>query len=576
MTSSASAAREPDRDTRPWLRNYPPGIEWGMPIRVRPLFSLMDEAAATFADRPAIDFLGRHYSYRDLGDLVNRAAKGFQQLGVGKGTKVGLCLPNCPYHVVAYHAVLKAGGTVVNFNPLYAERELAYQVEDSETEVMVTLDLRQLYPKVAAMVESTRLKRIVVCRMSDILPTVKGVLFPILKRSEIAAVPHDVVHVPFATLINNDGKPRPVEVDPVNDIAVLQYTGGTTGTPKGAMLTHANLSANAEQVKAWFPGITAGREKMLGVLPFFHVFGMTVAFNFAIAAGAEMILLPRFDLKQVLKCIAKKKPTLFPGVPTIYRAISTAPDIADYDLSSIKYCISGGAPLPLEVKHQFEKLTGCVLVEGYGLSEASPVTHCNPLTGPSKEGSIGVPLPGTMAEIRSLADPTQPVARGEKGELCVGGPQVMAGYWRRPEETAKTMVGGFLRTGDVGTMDADGYVFLVDRIKDVILCSGYNVYPRMVEEAIYLHPAVAAVTVIGIPDDYRGQTPKAFVQLKPGAELTEAELKDFLRDKLSRIEMPQSVEFRAELPKTAVGKLSKKELVAEELAKLETDANRNV
>ncbi len=568
MTTTASAAREPDPASRSWFAAYPQGIDWNMPMPEQPLHALLDETAARHPRRPAMDFLGRKYDFAALGELVDRAAKGFQQLGVGKGVKVGLCLPNCPYYVIAYYGVLKAGGTVVNFNPLYVERELAAQIEDSETDVMVTLDLRQLYPKVAAMIERTRLKRIVVCGMGAALPTVKGALFPILKRSEIAQIPADVVHVGFDALTNNDGKPKPVAIDPVVDLAVLQYTGGTTGTPKGAMLTHANLVANTLQVKSWFPGVDGGDQRLLAVLPFFHVFGMTVGCNLAVAAGAEMIMLPRFELAQVLKCIAKKKPTLFPGVPTIYRAISAAPDIASYDLSSIRFCISGGAPLPLEVKHDFEKLTGCVLVEGYGLSEASPVTHCNPLTGVSKEGSIGIPLPGTVAEIRSLDDPARPAAPGEKGELCVSGPQVMAGYWKRPDETRKVMVGEFLRTGDVGTMDEQGYVFLVDRIKDVIICSGFNVYPRVIEEAIYLHPAVQAVTVIGVPDEYRGQAPKAFVQLRDGQSLTEAALKDFLRDKISRIEMPAAVEFRAELPKTAVGKLSKKELVAEEMAKL--------
>ncbi len=567
MTSSVAASRDAEQIPRPWLSSYPPGIDWHRAPPTAPLHTLIDEAAARFPNRPCLDFLGRICTYAEVARMVDRTAKGFQQLGVGKGCKVGLCLPNCPYSLICFYGVLKAGGTVVNFNPLNVEREIAAQIEDSETDIMVTLDLRQLYPKVAAALETTRLKRIIVCRMSDALPTVKGVLFPIFKRSEISAFPADVVHVPFAVLTCNDGRPKPVTIDPATDIAVLQYTGGTTGTPKGAMLTHGNLYANMAQLRAWYPDVVEGGERMLAVLPFFHVFGMTVVMNFAVSAGAELILLPRFELKQALACITRRKPTLFPGVPTIYRAIAAAPDIAQYDLSSIKACISGGAPLPVEVKHAFEKITGCVLVEGYGLTEAAPVTHANPLGGVHKDGSIGLPLPGTLCEIRSLDDPSRPAAPGEKGELCVAGPQVMAGYWKRPDETARVLVDGWLHTGDVGTIDPEGYVFLVDRIKDVILCSGYNVYPRMIEDAIYQHPAVVAVTVIGINDDYRGQVPKAFVQLRDGHTATEDDIKVFLHDRLSRIEMPHSIEFRHDLPKTTIGKLSKKELVEEEKGK---------
>lgn len=301
---------------------------------------------------------------------------------------------------------------------------------------------------------------------------------------------------------------------------------------------------------------------------------MTVVMNLGIAAGAELILLPRFELEMLLKTIHKRRPTLFPGVPTIYTAINNAPTLKKYDLSSIKFCISGGAPLPVEVKHEFEKLTGCHLVEGYGLTEASPVTNCNPIGGVDKAGSIGIPVPGTIIEIRSPDDPGKLMPTGEKGEVCVIGPQVMAGYWKRPDDTAKTIVDGRLRTGDIGYMDGDGYVFLVDRIKDVILCGGYNVYPRNVEEAIYLHPAVVEVIVIGVADAYRGQAPKAFVRLRDDATCTEKELKDFLADKLSKIELPREIEFRSELPKTMIGKLSKKELVAEEQAKAAGAADR--
>ena len=558
-----------DGAERPWLAHYPSGIAWDQPIPAIPLTDLFEQAAARFARRPCLDFLGRRYSYAEVMGLVNRAAKGFAALGVKPGVRVGLCLPNTPTYVIAYFGVLKAGGTVVNYNPLYVERELEHQIEDSGTEIMVTLDLKQIYPRVEAMLHRTRLKTIVVCRMASILTPVKGVLFRVLKRSELAAIPADSRHIDFDSLLDNDGLFRSAPIDPRFDVAVLQYTGGTTGVPKGAMLTHANLTANARQVAAWFPGMAPGQERMLAVLPFFHVFAMTVVLNLGLAAGAELIMLPRFEAAQVLKTIARRKPTLVPGVPTMYKALLGHPDVARYPMTSIRYCISGGAPLPMELKRQFEQATGCVLVEGYGLSEASPVCACNPLTpmkdGVNKEGSIGLPLPGITFQIRALDDPQRVLPPGEKGQLVLTGPNVMAGYWNQPEETARAIVGGWLFTGDVGVMDEDGYVFLLDRLKDLIICGGYNVYPRVIEEAIYLHPDVVAACVIGIPDDYRGQAPKAFVQLKPGATLTAEALKDFLRDKISRIEMPKLIEFRAELPKTAVGKLSKKELIAETL-----------
>lgn len=530
--------------------------------------TVLDRTVAAHGDRPAIDFLGRRYTYREVGELVDRAAQGFQQLGVRKGVRVGLCLPNTPYFVVCYYAILKIGGIVVNYNPLYVERELRHQVEDSGTTLMVTLDLRQIYPKVAALLGETCLERVVVCPMSGILPSVKSLLFSVFKRSEVADIPSDLRHIPFDRLIANEGRPKPVDVDPAADIAVLQYTGGTTGTPKGAMLTHANLTANTEQLVQWVGTIEEGREKMLGVLPFFHVFAMTVVMNVGVRLGCELILVPRFDLDQVLKLIARKKPSFFPGVPTLYTALNNAAaNRSGVDLSSLKFCISGGAPLPLEVRMRFESLAGCKLVEGYGLSETSPVVTCNPFGDTPRDGSIGLPLADTVVEIRDPAEPSRVLGPDQKGELCIRGPQVMLGYWRRSDDTASTFVDGALRTGDIGYRDRDGYVYLVDRIKDVILCGGYNVYPRMVEEALYRHPEVAEVVVIGVPDEYRGQAPKAFVTLRAGSTATPADLRAFLTDQLSRIEMPKAIEIRDSLPKTMVGKLSKKELVAEEKAR---------
>ena len=556
------------RETHIWEKSYPAGVDWHAAIPARPMPELFDEWVAKHAALPCIDFLDKKYSYREAGEITDRVARGLQRLGVTKGTTVGLLLPNTPYFVFGYYGILKAGGTVVNFNPLYAEKELVKQIEDSQVDIMFCLDVAAIYDKLAKMLGQTRLKKIVVCRMQDILPFPKNLLFPFVKAKDLGKIPADQHHVRFKDLTANDGRYDKVPVNPVEDVAVLQYTGGTTGVPKGAMLTHANLSANTAQIRMWFPEAREGQERMLGVLPLFHVFAMTGVMNLTIRLGGEMILLPRFELEQVLKTIDAKKPTLFPAVPTIYTAINNHKERDRYDLSSIRFCISGGAPLPVDVKETFERVTGCSLVEGYGLSETSPVAVVNPMGGVSKPGSIGLPVPGTRIEIVDLDDLSTPVPQGERGEICIVGPQVMKGYWNRPDETAKVLSpDGLLHTGDVGTMDADGFVFIVDRIKDMIIASGFKVYPRMVEEAIYLHPAVEETIVIGVDDPYRGQAPKAFIKVKKGMTLTEAEIREFLKDKLSKIEVPEHYEFRDELPKTLIGKLSKKELKQEEAAK---------
>jgi long-chain acyl-CoA synthetase len=554
---------------RPWLKDYAPGVDWAAEIPRRPLTELLDDAVKRFPDRPAMDFLDRTFTYAELGKLVNQAAKGLQDLGVTKGIKVGLFLPNCPQFVIAYYGILKAGGTVVNYSPLYSEEQLLHQIEDSHTDMMVTLHLNVLYPKMETMLRESRLTRLIVGTMQEVLPFPKSWLFPLVKRKDIAKVPNDAQHVSFKHLLNNDGRPVKVEIDPDEDIAVLQYTGGTTGVSKGAMLTHGNLYANAKQTTMWMPDYAPGGERMMGVLPFFHVFAMTVVMNNSINIGAEIVMHPRFELEAVMKDIPKKKPTLLPGVPTMYTAIANHPAAPTADLGSIKFCMSGGAPLPVEVKQRFEQMTGAKVFEGYGLTESSPVATCNPIQGVNKPGSIGQPVPGTEILIFDREDPMKPMPTGEAGEICIKGPQVMKGYWQRPDETAATLLDGRLRTGDVGYMDEDGYTFIIDRMKDLILCGGFNVYPRHVEEAIYQHPAVAEVTVIGVPDEYRGEAVKAFVKLKDGETVDQAKLLEFLQPKLGRHEMPREIEFRGELPKTMIGKLSKKELVAEEQAKYE-------
>jgi len=560
----------------PWEKSYPPGVATQFEIPEKPLPALIKEAAARFPDRPAIDFLGRVYSYRELDRLVDRAAAGFQALGVGPGVKVGLFLPNSPYYVICHYAVLAAGGTIVNYNPLYMPREIVHQIDDSETAIMVTLDLKALYDKVALAMSQSNLRRIVICSLADALPFPKNLLFPIVKRKEIAHPPKDERNIPFARLIANEGKPKPVAIDPARDIAVLQYTGGTTGTPKGAELTHRNLWANVIQNELWFPHVEYGQERVLGILPFFHVFAMTAVMNGSLRYGALMILLPRFDLVQLLETIHKKRPTLFPGVPTLYTAINNYPQLAKYDLSSIKFCVSGGASLPLEVKRQFETLTGCTLIEGYGLSETAPVLCCNPTQGQTKAGSIGLPVPGTEVAIASLDEPRRFLPPGERGELWARGPQVMSGYWRKPEETALCMTDGWFHTGDVGTMDEDGYFFIVDRLKEVVIAGGYKIYPRNVEEAIYLNPAVAECAVVGVPDPYRGQTVKAYVVVNPNAQLDAAGLTEFLSTRLSSIEMPKIIEFRSALPKSAIGKILKRELLDELAAAPSAAAQREI
>jgi long-chain acyl-CoA synthetase len=575
MTATTSTANNAQfaAPNYPWLAHYPPKVQWNQQFAASPVPALLEAAAARFGSQTCTNFLGRELSYNDIARQVDRAAAGLQRIGMKKGSKVGLFLPNSPTFIVFYYAILKAGGVVVNYNPLYTVEELTYQVKDSETEIMVTLDLKLLFDKVEALVQSGALKQAIVASFPALLPGAKSVLFKLFKGKELASVTASPVArqvILEADLLEAAQAFAPVAIDPVQDLAVLQYTGGTTGTPKGAMLTHANVYINTQQAIAWTTDLKPGGERVLGALPFFHVFAMTAVMNFGIAMGAEIIIMPRFVLADAMALITKTKPTVMPGVPTIFNAMMNHPKIKSYNLSSLKFCLSGGAPLPLEVKRGFEMLTGCKVVEAYGLSETSPAVTINPIDGPVKEGSIGQPIPATIVSLRDLADPTQEVPQGEKGEICIKGPQVMRGYWKRPKETAEQFVGDFVRTGDVGIMDEQGFIFIVDRIKDLIICSGYNVYPRRIEEALYEHPAVEEVTVIGIKDDYRGEAPKAFVKLRAGMTATKEQLLKHLEVKISKIEMPAAIEFRDTLPKTMIGKLSKKELKAEEALRIKT------
>ena len=561
-----------------WEKSYPDGVVWEIEIDEKPVYALLDEAVRKWPKNNAIDFMDKKITYRDLDDLVNRAAKGFRELGVEPGVHVGLYLPNTPHYMVCFFGILKAGGTVVNYSPLDAARELRHKIEDSNTDILVTLDLEVLYPNIAQMLGMTRLKKLVVGNLQEMLPFPKNLLYPLVKKKEIAKFPRDDAHISFKRLLANDGRFTPEKLrDPAETVAVLQYTGGTTGLPKGAMLTHKNLIAACQQLKAMTNGdepvLIDGTEKVLAVLPLFHIYALTVNMNFGLAGGAEIILHPRFELDAVMKDLDKKKPTIFPGVPTMYMAIASHPDIKSFDLSSLKFCASGGAPLPVEVQQKFQDVTGCTLLEGWGMTETSPSGTSTPMTGKNVPGAAGVPVPGCEIKIIDVDDRSKQMPTGEIGEITIKGPNVMKGYWNKPEVTKESFIDGFFLTGDTGYLDEDGYMHIVDRTKDMITSGGFNVYPRIIEEAIFEHPSVEEVTVIGIPDEYRGEAAKAVIKLKADAsEFSLEDLREFLADKLGKHELPAAVDFRAELPKTLVGKLSKKELVEEERLKREAAA----
>ncbi|WP_119421309.1 long-chain-fatty-acid--CoA ligase [Desertibaculum subflavum] len=559
-----------------WEKTYPPGIRWDMKFEPTSLNAFFDHAVSRWSSHACLDFMDKKYSYSDVADQVHRMAEGLQKLGVGPGVQVGLFLPNCPQYVISFFAVHKAGGRVVNLSPLDAERELRHKIDDADIDFIVTLALNALYPNVAKMLGSTRLKKVIVSGLEEVLPFPKNLLFPLAKKKEIAKWPRDDRHVAFKDLLKTAGKPREYPVkDPKTEVALLQYTGGTTGVPKAAMLTHANLTCALQMFDAWTAGgnkplLEEGKERCLVVLPLFHIYALTAVFLRSFSTGAEMVLHPRFELKAVMQDLAKKKITVFPGVPTMFAAINAAPDVGSYDLRSLKYCGSGGAPLPVDVLEKFEGMTGCKLSEGWGMTETSPAGTSQPLYGERRKGSCGLPLPGVLIEIVDVDEPTKLLGIGDTGEICISGPNVMQGYWKNPKATEEAFAGGRFHTGDVGKIDQDGFVFITDRKKDMILSGGFNVYPRNIEEAVYEHPAVAECTVIGVPDDYRGQSAKVFVKLKPGmTPFTFDELKTFLGDKLAKYEIPVALEIRPELPKTIIGKLSKKELVEEERRKYE-------
>jgi len=548
---------------RPWLSSYPDGVPHTLSYPEVPVYALLDEAAQRHGAAAATHFYGARLTWAHVRHQADAFAAALASLGVQKGDRVAIMLPNIPQTVIAYFGALKAGAVVAFCNPLYTERELAHQLNDSGAGVIVALD--RLAPRIRAVQGGTSIRRLILTGLTDYMPLALRVMAPFVKPDLVGKVPREPDVYAFRELIRrHDGaEPPAVAIDPVRDLALLQYTGGTTGLSKGAMLTHRNLVANVWQLRAWMQTAEEGSERILAVMPFFHVYGLTVCLNMAALLAAMLLLVPRFDVKQVLKLVHRERPKLFPGAPTMYVAINQYPGISRYRLDSIRACISGAAPLPVEVQTTFEALTGGTLVEGYGLTEASPVTHCNPLAGRRVPGSIGLPLPDTEVKIVDLETRAEELPPGEVGELCIRGPQVMAGYWNRPEETDQVLRDGWLHTGDVAWMDEAGYTYLVDRIKDVIIAGGYNIYPREVEEVLYEHPAVLEAAVVGVPDEYRGQSVKAFVVPKPGEVVTADEIIGFCRERLAKYKVPREVEFRPELPKSLAGKVLRRELRGE-------------
>jgi len=557
-------------ENRPWLSSYEKGVPESISYEEICLPDILGRTAGKFPDKMALLFEGYKVTYRELNDMVNRFAAVLHAFGVRKGDSIAILLPNVIPCVVAYYAILKIGGIVVMNNPLYTDRELEYQFNDSGSKFLITLDL--LGNRMIDLRPKTNIEHIIYTSIGDYLPFPKNLLFPLVaKKKNLAAdvKPFENVHKWKDVLAKSTGNPPNVELL-FDDIAMYQYTGGTTGVSKGVMLTHANLSKQVQQIGAWFPTFDSN-EIMLGALPFFHVFGLTTAMNLAIYLGWGDILVPKPQPEQLIQAIKKFKPTFAPLVPTMYIGILNHPHIDKIDLTSIKGCFSGSAPLPVEVIRDFENKTGAVIVEGYGLTESSPVTHVNPYAGGKRKvGSIGVPIPDTHCRVVDLNDGETDLPIGEPGELLVKGPQVMKGYRNNAEETAATLTDGWLHTGDISRMDEDGYFYIVDRKKDMILSGGLNVYPRDIEEVLYENPNVQEAAAIGIPHPTRGESVKVFVALKEGATTTQEELIEYCKDKMAKYKLPTEIEFRKELPKTNVGKILKKELKAEEMAKHRT------
>ncbi|GBF33053.1 long-chain-fatty-acid--CoA ligase [Desulfocucumis palustris] len=544
---------------------YPQGVPRSLDYPDISVYQLLERSEGKYPDNTATIFMGGKMTFRQLKNKVDRFAAALHHIGIKKGDRVVIMLPNCPQAVISYYAVLRLGAVAVMTNPLYMERELSHQLRDADSETIIFLDL--LYPKINKVKDDTPLKNFIVTGIKDFLPFPLNLIYPFKakKDGQWVDIPAGQGITGFKSLIDKyPPNPPAVDINPKEDLALLQYTGGTTGLSKGAMLTHGNLVANVMQVSAWWPEVRQGKEILLAALPFFHVYGMTVAMNFCVYNAAAMILVPRFEINNVLKLIQKYRATLFPGAPTMYVAVNSHPEIKKYDLSSIRLCLSGAAPLPVEVRDKFEEITGGRLLEGYGLTETSPVTHSNPVNDQRYVGSIGFPLPDTRCKLVDIETGQDEVGPGQPGELCIYGPQVMKGYWNMPEETAKCLQNGWLHTGDIAQVDDKGLYYIVDRKKDLVIAGGYNIYPREVEEVLYEHPKVKEAVVAGVPDKYRGETLKAYIILKDNETASDQEIIKFCQERLAKYKVPKKIEFRQELPKTMVGKILRRVLVEEE------------
>ena len=545
--------------TFPWIGHYDPGV----PGEIGPVSGtiphLLLQAAAKSPQSPALAFFGRTLTYGALDAQVARLVQAFRNLGVAPGERVAFLLPNCPQLVLAYHAALRLGAVAVPLNPLLSPKELNYQLADSGARWLVVLD--HLLPKVEETRARGGLAQVIVTGLADFLPWPLKWLYPFTARRQGLALGFKAG--PGLLAWRDLLQSPPLDAPPLpqlQDLAVLLYTGGTTGIPKAAALTHANLLANVAQINAWLPQVRYGAERLVGLLPFSPSFGLTVCLNWPISQGALIIVLPRFEIQMFLKALKKYRPTMLPGVPTLFVALINHPDLPRCDLSSLWACISGSAPLPLEVRDRFEGLTGCRILEGYGLTEAGPVTHINPIAGRRPPGSIGLPLPGTAVRIMDQETGTRELPAGEVGELVLKGPQVMEGYWQKPGETALALRDGWLYTGDLARMEADGYFYIVERKKDMIISGGYNIYPREVEEVLYQHPGVKEAVALGWPDAYRGEVVKVVIVPQDGLQLTAAEIQAFCQPQLAAYKVPKLVEFRRELPKSQVGKVLRRVL----------------
>jgi len=553
-----------------WLDYYDEGVPKTIKYPDIPLQALLENAARDFPNATCTIFKGARISYKEMNEITDKLAAGLASLGVKKGDRVGIFMPNTPQFVMAYFAVLKAGGVVVATNPLYSKREIEHQANDAGVEIMLVMS--NFYNLIKQIQSETKIRKLIVTNIKETLPPLLGFLFGLTKEKKggfrVDLAEGDIWMKDLIDKYKPEDRPN-VDVTP-DDVAIFQYSGGTTGVPKGAIGLHRNLVANAVQIHEWIPMVEDGKDVVLMAIPLFHVYGMVAGMCFAIRSAASMVMIPNpRDLKDVLDSIQKYGASFYPGVPTMYNAINNYPDVqaGKYDLSSIKACISGSAPLMLETKTEFERLTGGKLVEGYGLSEAPTATHCNPVLGENPPGSIGLPFPDVVAKIISLEDEVTPQPIGEIGELVIKGPQVFKGYHNMPTETANALRDGWLYTGDIAKMDEKGYFYIVDRKKELIKPGGYQVWPREVEEVISENPKVLEVGVAGIPDPYRGETVKAWVVLKPGETATEEEIRDWCKERLAKYKVPTHVEFKDELPKTTVGKILRRELVREEMEK---------